>query len=141
MKGTGGGGSSWESIGIGIGASSHPISGPTMGASSGGDPSTPFPKVDYKFMDGDEPKMTVTHVVQARGDTHGPRIEQAQMAQDLKDVVRAHPGWARMPADQRDSIEMILMKISRIVVGNNDELDHWVDISGYAMLCCSALGG
>jgi hypothetical protein len=36
---------------------------------------------------------------------------------------------------------MIVHKISRIVNGNPDKVDHWVDIAGYATLVADRLEG
>lgn len=72
-------------------------------------------------------------LTQERGKTHGDWTKQSHLAQALKEIVRAN--WDRaMDASQREAIEMILVKISRISVGNPNEPDHWNDIMGYAKL-------
>jgi hypothetical protein len=40
----------------------------------------------------------------------------------------------KMTLVQRESLDMIATKIARIVCGDPDELDSWVDIGGYAEL-------
>ena len=44
-----------------------------------------------------------------------------------------------MSADQRESIHMILVKLSRILYGKHDHVDHWDDIAGYATLVVNRL--
>jgi hypothetical protein len=39
-----------------------------------------------------------------------------------------------MTASQREALEMIAHKISRILAGDPHFADHWTDISGYARL-------
>ena len=43
--------------------------------------------------------------------------------------------------DQWEALEMIVHKIGRIVNGNPDKVDHWVDIAGYAKLIADRLQG
>jgi hypothetical protein len=43
--------------------------------------------------------------------------------------------------DQWEALEMIVHKIGRIVNGNPDKIDHWVDIAGYAKLVADRLQG
>jgi hypothetical protein len=43
--------------------------------------------------------------------------------------------------DQWEALEMIVHKIGRIVNGNPDVVDHWVDIAGYAKLVSDRLQG
>lgn len=70
-----------------------------------------------------------------RDKTHGSWERQAQLAQSLKMTIDV----AQLPVrtlskGQREAIDMICVKLSRIVCGNPNEPDHWLDISGYATL-------
>lgn len=73
-------------------------------------------------------------VIETREASHGPYREQAQFAQILKGWFRRHKNWNDLPGEQKESIEMICVKLSRIMSSKVPEPDHWVDISGYAML-------
>lgn len=73
-------------------------------------------------------------VIDSREGSHGPYREQAQFAQILKGWFRRHKNWNDLPGEQKESIEMICVKLSRIMSGKTVEADHWLDISGYAML-------
>ena len=43
--------------------------------------------------------------------------------------------------DQWEALEMIVHKMARIVNGNPDNADSWLDIAGYAMLVADRLEG
>jgi hypothetical protein len=43
--------------------------------------------------------------------------------------------------DQIEALDMIASKIARIVNGNPDHVDSWVDIAGYAQLVADRLQG
>lgn len=70
-------------------------------------------------------------IAQRRG-RYGPLIESGEVAMKLEDYLRSLPGWERLAYDQRESLAMIAHKISRIMCGDPDYDDSWVDIAGYA---------
>lgn len=82
--------------------------------------------------------MVVATDVQAtlneRGKTHGDFKVQASTAQRLKQCLTGHDCWARLEHSQREALETICTKMSRILNGNPNEPDHWRDIAGYATL-------
>lgn len=69
-----------------------------------------------------------------RGKTHGDFQLQGALSQNLKSVARTGVFWAAMSNPQREAVEMILHKVSRICSGNPNVKDHWDDIAGYANL-------
>jgi len=76
----------------------------------------------------------ISETLQARGKEYGPFIAQAAIAQTLKRAVRACPNWPKLKSDQREAIDHIMIKLSRILNGNPDHVDSWHDISGYSKL-------
>lgn len=72
-------------------------------------------------------------LVTERGKTHGDWMRQAVIAQELKRVI-ADWDTAGIKPQQREALEMIAVKMSRILSGNPNEPDHWDDIAGYAVL-------
>jgi hypothetical protein len=78
-------------------------------------------------------------ITDARGAEYGDFTDQGVIAQDLKTVVRGHGSWYAIAPHQRESIEMILHKISRIVNGNPNNPDSWLDIEGYARIVYTRL--
>lgn len=69
-----------------------------------------------------------------REKTHGIFHEQTTMSQSIKDVVKSGKNWKTMSDQQKEALEMICVKIARILSGNPNYRDHWDDIAGYAKL-------
>ena len=79
--------------------------------------------------------MSVDTLIQERGRTHGDWSKQAQCAQSLKNCIRrAQEPIRTLSKGQMEAIEMVCVKISRIVCGDPNNPDHWTDIIGYATL-------
>lgn len=76
----------------------------------------------------------VDNTLQRRGKIYGDYADQAEIAQQLKDVMRGTRNWYALTYAQRESLEMIASKISRILNGNPHHVDSWHDIGGYARL-------
>ena len=70
-------------------------------------------------------------IAQRRG-RYGPLIESGEAAMKLEDYLRSLPGWERLAYDQREALAMVAHKISRIMCGDPNYDDSWVDIAGYA---------
>lgn len=76
----------------------------------------------------------VTTTLAERGSNYGAFIDQATICQNLKDVMRATPNWTKLASDQKEGLEMVVHKIARILNGNPDLLDSWLDQAGYTKL-------
>lgn len=76
----------------------------------------------------------INDVLVERKKTHGDFKDHAYITQMLKHHCREQNGWKSLTAMHRESIDMILHKIGRIIAGDPNHLDHWVDIEGYARL-------
>lgn len=85
--------------------------------------------------------MKTEQVLNERGTTHGRFEDNAEVAQRLKEVLRSREGWANLTHVQRESLEMCCHKMARIVSGNSQFADHWVDLAGYASLVVRELSG
>lgn len=72
-------------------------------------------------------------LVTERGKTHGDWKRQASCAHDFKAVISQYNDKGLEPF-QREALEMICVKMSRILCGNAAEPDHWDDLAGYAVL-------
>jgi hypothetical protein len=75
-----------------------------------------------------------------RQQSHGDFTSNARVMQCLKYVARQEANWDDMDFVKREAIEMILMKVARIITGNPNEPDHWLDIEGYARLARERIG-
>ena len=67
-----------------------------------------------------------------RTKTHGKFYDNALISQGIKLVMRSHFGWNKLNSEQREALEYIAGKISRIICGDPSFRDHWDDIIGYA---------
>jgi len=73
-------------------------------------------------------------LVQERHSTHGDFGENARISQRLKEWCRESPGWNRLTDVERESMDMIILKFSRILSGKSLEKQHWEDVVGYGNL-------
>lgn len=75
-------------------------------------------------------------VLSEREKTHGSFRRNSEISQGLKFIVDngVEDCKAQLTPAQMEAIHMILHKISRIIAGNPNEIDHWRDIQGYARL-------
>jgi hypothetical protein len=90
-----------------------------------------------------EPETNVDQVLDSRAKDYGKFIEGAEIMQMLKRLVHNYIEDRGTPLafDQREAIDMIIHKLGRIINGNPDKVDHWVDIAGYATLVADRLQG
>ncbi len=78
--------------------------------------------------------MSIQETLAQRAKTHGDFQENGRIMQALKDRMMDSVNWCHLPDEQKEALQMIQHKIGRILSGNNNEPDHWKDISGYATL-------
>ena len=85
----------------------------------------------------------VDETLDARAVDYGKFIEGAEVMQMLKRVVlnALNNRDKTLAHDQAEAMDMIIHKIGRIVNGNPDVVDHWLDIAGYAKLVADRLEG
>jgi hypothetical protein len=75
----------------------------------------------------------VVDTLRARATTHGDFAEVAKVSQKLRYYMVASTE-TYLTNVQKEAIGMIATKLARIVCGNPNEADHWMDIEGYARL-------
>ena len=98
----------------------------------------PDPRLpDWAFKDN------VDKTLDARALNYGTFKDGAALMQAIKRTMAAHAAThgKTFADDQWEALEMIVHKIGRIVNGNPDVTDHWVDIAGYATLIADRLEG
>jgi hypothetical protein len=85
----------------------------------------------------------VDAILNTRASTYGSFVDVARMAQRLKNVAHtaADEQGKSFSADQAEALDMIFSKLARIINGNADHIDSWVDIAGYAKLVSDRLEG
>ncbi len=76
-----------------------------------------------------------------RGNRYGAFTGHAAVTQDLKNVIGTHLAQRRkdLAPDQQEALDMVCHKIGRIVNGDADYADSWIDIAGYAKLVADRL--
>lgn len=84
-------------------------------------------------------KRTRDPLLQEREKTHGLFEQNAQISQQLKAIFEA--GSHNRPHVQNEALDMIALKLSRIMSGQGGFKDHWDDIAGYAKLGSEACDG
>lgn len=76
-----------------------------------------------------------------RGQHYGDFKKTFAVIQGIKLAMQAGEGWDHMPLERREALEMIAVKIGRLVSGDSGHADSWHDISGYARLVEDSLTG
>lgn len=84
-------------------------------------------------------RPSITEVLAERGTRYGPFAEHARITQDLKQDMRHRTNWDSLTYSQQEALEMIAHKIGRILNGDPNYLDSWVDIVGYTQLVIDGL--
>jgi hypothetical protein len=74
------------------------------------------------------------NIIQSRALTHGDWATRAQLCQLMQNLARNAPNYDGMYFGHREAIDMIIVKLSRILCGDPNHPDHWRDIIGYAEL-------
>ena len=87
--------------------------------------------------------VSVDKTLDARAEMYGKFKDGAALMQSIKRELAAHAAkhGKTFADDQWEALEMIVHKIGRIVNGDPDVTDHWVDIAGYATLIAERLEG
>ena len=96
----------------------------------------------------------VTETLKERGSTHGSYTDQAIIYRLLLDAMHGKvrhakdndysqgaraERWGALSPDKQESLEMIMLKISRALTGDSDFPEHWLDMAGYATLILNIL--
>lgn len=77
-------------------------------------------------------------ILPMRKNTHGKWPLQARISREIKELLSEN-GANMLSEPQQESLDMIAVKISRILAGDADFEDHWRDIEGYARITADLL--
>lgn len=85
--------------------------------------------------------MNIDETLNERGTRYGEFAGHSQVSQRLKQMARFELSYRdkRLAEDQLEALEMIFHKIARIINGDPDYADSWIDIAGYATLVANRL--
>jgi Domain of unknown function (DUF6378) len=81
--------------------------------------------------------MKTKDLLGEREKTHGSFYQNANIAQTIRWLFREQIGWQTASMRQREALDQIATKLSRILSGQPDFADHWKDIAGYAELAAN----
>ena len=87
-----------------------------------------------------EADTDVDAILNERGSNYGSFKDVAGFAQEMKNAIRMCNN-SELDDDQIEALDMIASKIARIVNGNPNHLDSWIDIAGYATLVADRIQG
>ena len=83
----------------------------------------------------------VEQTLEERGKRYGNYLQQTRISKALQNRMRMVESYKELDPDMQDALEMIAVKISRILNGDPDYSDNWHDIAGYATLVADRLDG
>lgn len=85
----------------------------------------------------------VDALLDERGKRYGNFLDHARVTQRLKTIAHqfAREHNKRFDVDQAEALDMIFHKIGRVLNGDPNYADNWLDIAGYAKLVADRLGG
>ena len=83
-------------------------------------------------------ETNVAAILQERGKRYGSFKRHAQITIALKEVLAAYMP-PTMADDQREALDMVMHKIGRILNGDPNYVDSWVDVAGYTQLVVDRL--
>lgn len=102
------------------------------------------PRVDFKRSETYQELPTVMDkVLEDRGKRYGSFIGHAHVTQRLKKVIEdelAKRNKVLLPIHQ-EAIDMIMHKLGRIINGDENYDDSWIDICGYSQLVVDFIHG
>lgn len=81
--------------------------------------------------------IDVKDILIERGSRYGEFKRHAEITMALKDIINAYA--PNLDDDQLEALDMIAHKIGRILNGDPNYVDSWVDIAGYAQLVADRL--
>ena len=73
--------------------------------------------------------------------THGEFSENAIIAQQLRDAIRASPHWSRaLNYQHREALDQIISCMANIINGDASYEYHWIELAGHAMEMVNHIG-
>jgi hypothetical protein len=86
---------------------------------------------------------SIDAVLAQRGSRYGAFVSHAKITQAYKTLMfcQLEELDKRLSSDQQEALDMIFHKIGRILNGDPNYADSWIDIAGYAQLVADRLEG
>jgi hypothetical protein len=84
-------------------------------------------------------RLTVGDVINERENTHGDFENLSNVAQNIKSAYKMGHRYPDLKPYQREAVDLIATKLARIVCGDPNHTDNWLDGSGYFTLVLNEL--
>ena len=81
----------------------------------------------------------INEILKDRGNRYGEFKEHARITQYIKTAMIDSPNWSRLSPDKRECLEMIAHKVGRVLNGDPEYIDNFIDIAGYSTLVANEL--
>lgn len=96
-----------------------------------------------QIMQATQQPADIDSTLHERGQRYGKFITHSFITQEMKRFIHAQlvERGITLAADQHEALDMICHKIGRIINGDPNYADSWVDIAGYAKLVADRLQG
>lgn len=78
--------------------------------------------------------MGIKNILDERGNRYGEFADNAKLSQALKYDLIYFEGYNQLSEIHKEALDNICQKIARIVNGDPNYEDNWVDIIGYSQL-------
>ena len=95
---------------------------------------------EYIVVEGAKSPQEIDAILNQRASTYGSFKDVATVAQEMKALIRMCNN-SELDDDQQEALDMIASKIGRILNGDPNYVDSWMDIAGYAQLVADRLQG
>lgn len=83
---------------------------------------------------GNSTEGSIQDLLASRDHSHGDYKDTARIAQQTKELWHSQTGWGDLDACQKETLDMFATKIGRILAGDQNFRDSWVDLTGYSQL-------
>lgn len=85
----------------------------------------------------------IVEILTERGNRYGSFVGHAEVTMGLKNLIQEHlmKRDKILEDDQQEALDMICHKIGRIINGDPNYADSWIDIAGYSKLVADRLEG
>lgn len=81
----------------------------------------------------------IDDVLRERSKHYGDFAGIGEHAQRIKHAIHAGSNWGTLKPDEREALDMVAHKIARILSGDPEIVDHWLDAAGYLKLISDRL--
>lgn len=85
--------------------------------------------------------QNINEILAERGARYGKFRDHARITQHIKFAMTQSRNWDTLSSDKREALEMIAHKIGRILNGDPEFSDSWLDLGGYSALIVKELEG